>query len=235
MPKAPLHAVILAGGPGSRFWPWSTPASPKHALPLLPGGRSLFEDTVAWRNDQGAFSIRGNKAQIVNAYVFGNRRTDVLFMGNDNALLSSQVLGELPSVVANARLLGSLPATLRGVALQGQRNVVDNSTITGHLSVDGATGVDVTLGQSEEMLSTALVTNSVLGSKRPVVFGYPAFEKSYLLVQNAQTAEGRLDALLYRIDAETPPLSCGDAPALNSSFVAARCAFTGPEVFPGRR
>ena len=47
MPKAPLHAVILAGGPGSRFWPWSTPAAPKHALPLLPGGRSLFEDTVS--------------------------------------------------------------------------------------------------------------------------------------------------------------------------------------------
>ena len=41
-----LHAVILAGGPGRRFWPWSTPAAPKHALPLLPGGRSLFEDTV---------------------------------------------------------------------------------------------------------------------------------------------------------------------------------------------
>ncbi len=42
----PLHAVILAGGPGRRFWPWSTPEAPKHALPLLPGGLSLFEDTV---------------------------------------------------------------------------------------------------------------------------------------------------------------------------------------------
>ena len=42
-----LHAVILAGGPGRRFWPWSTPETPKHALPLLAGGRSLFEDTVA--------------------------------------------------------------------------------------------------------------------------------------------------------------------------------------------
>ncbi len=41
-----FHAVILAGGPGRRFWPWSTPQAPKHALPLLPGGLSLFEDTV---------------------------------------------------------------------------------------------------------------------------------------------------------------------------------------------
>ena len=41
-----LHAVVLAGGPGRRFWPWSTPETPKHALPLLPGGLSLFGDTV---------------------------------------------------------------------------------------------------------------------------------------------------------------------------------------------
>lgn len=42
-----LHAVILAGGPGRRFWPWSTAAAPKHALPLLPRGRTLFQETVA--------------------------------------------------------------------------------------------------------------------------------------------------------------------------------------------
>ncbi len=86
------------------------------------------------------------------------------------------------------------------------------------------------------MLSTALVANSVLGSKRPVVFGYPAFEKSYLVIQNTQTPNGRLDsALLYRIDAEAPPLSCADAPSLDGFVVAARCAFAGWEAFPGRR
>ena len=46
MPRPTLHAVILAGGPGVRFWPWSTPRTPKHALPLLPDGGTLFGATV---------------------------------------------------------------------------------------------------------------------------------------------------------------------------------------------
>ena len=49
-------AVILAGGVGSRFWPLSTPSSPKQLLPLVTK-RPLLVDTVrrlapsaiAWR------------------------------------------------------------------------------------------------------------------------------------------------------------------------------------------
>ena len=40
-----LHAVILAGGSGTRFWPLSTPARPKHLLALL-GPRTLLEETA---------------------------------------------------------------------------------------------------------------------------------------------------------------------------------------------
>src|SRR5262245_39249435 len=29
-----LHAVLLAGGPGTRFWPWSRAARPKPFLPI---------------------------------------------------------------------------------------------------------------------------------------------------------------------------------------------------------
>jgi mannose-1-phosphate guanylyltransferase len=41
-----LHAVILAGGSGTRFWPLSTPRRPKHLLPLL-GRSTLLEETAA--------------------------------------------------------------------------------------------------------------------------------------------------------------------------------------------
>lgn len=41
-----LHAVILAGGSGTRFWPLSTPRRPKHLLALL-GPRTLLEETAA--------------------------------------------------------------------------------------------------------------------------------------------------------------------------------------------
>jgi mannose-1-phosphate guanylyltransferase len=41
----PIWAVVFAGGIGSRFWPLSTPATPKPVLPLV-GGRPLIADTV---------------------------------------------------------------------------------------------------------------------------------------------------------------------------------------------
>lgn len=41
------YAVILAGGGGTRLWPASRRRQPKQFLPLAPGGRSLFEATVA--------------------------------------------------------------------------------------------------------------------------------------------------------------------------------------------
>ncbi|HEX3998687.1 MAG TPA: mannose-1-phosphate guanylyltransferase [Pirellulales bacterium] len=40
-----LHAVIMAGGSGTRFWPESRAAWPKQLLPLS-GTRSLIQDTV---------------------------------------------------------------------------------------------------------------------------------------------------------------------------------------------
>jgi mannose-1-phosphate guanylyltransferase len=40
-----LHAVIMAGGSGTRFWPESRAARPKQLLPIL-GGRPLVAETV---------------------------------------------------------------------------------------------------------------------------------------------------------------------------------------------
>jgi len=40
-------ALILAGGRGERFWPWSTPERPKQLLPLAHGGRTLLAATFA--------------------------------------------------------------------------------------------------------------------------------------------------------------------------------------------
>jgi mannose-1-phosphate guanylyltransferase len=40
------YALILAGGRGERFWPWSTPRRPKQLLPLARGGASLLAATL---------------------------------------------------------------------------------------------------------------------------------------------------------------------------------------------
>jgi mannose-1-phosphate guanylyltransferase/mannose-6-phosphate isomerase len=39
------YALLLAGGRGERFWPWSRPERPKQLLPLARGGASLLRAT----------------------------------------------------------------------------------------------------------------------------------------------------------------------------------------------
>jgi mannose-1-phosphate guanylyltransferase len=41
-----LHILVLAGGSGTRLWPLSRRSTPKHLLPLAPGGDTLLRSTV---------------------------------------------------------------------------------------------------------------------------------------------------------------------------------------------
>ena len=44
--NAPVYAMVMAGGVGSRFWPMSRRERPKQLLPLAGGERSLLRATV---------------------------------------------------------------------------------------------------------------------------------------------------------------------------------------------
>lgn len=60
-----IRPVILAGGAGTRLWPMSTAAVPKHLLPLI-GSSSLFEQTLERFADRDRFGppiIVANVAQ----------------------------------------------------------------------------------------------------------------------------------------------------------------------------
>jgi mannose-1-phosphate guanylyltransferase len=41
-----LHILVLAGGSGTRLWPLSRRSTPKHLLPLAPGGETLLRATL---------------------------------------------------------------------------------------------------------------------------------------------------------------------------------------------
>lgn len=43
---ADRFVLVLAGGRGERFWPWSLPERPKQLLPLASGGRTLIRATI---------------------------------------------------------------------------------------------------------------------------------------------------------------------------------------------
>jgi mannose-1-phosphate guanylyltransferase len=59
----PIRPVILAGGAGTRLWPLSTAARPKHLLPLI-GEETLFAETLARFGDHfAAVIIVANRAQ----------------------------------------------------------------------------------------------------------------------------------------------------------------------------
>lgn len=44
--KIPIYAVIMAGGGGTRFWPWSREKNPKQLLPII-SSRTMIEETVS--------------------------------------------------------------------------------------------------------------------------------------------------------------------------------------------
>jgi mannose-1-phosphate guanylyltransferase/mannose-6-phosphate isomerase len=77
-----LYAVILAGGSGTRFWPWSRELYPKQMLALL-GSNSLFQETLLRiqeaipppktfivTNERHAFDLKAQTTSIAPGYRF---------------------------------------------------------------------------------------------------------------------------------------------------------------------
>jgi mannose-1-phosphate guanylyltransferase len=87
-------AVILAGGSGSRFWPLSTPATPKQILPLA-GPQSTAEQTVA--RLEGLISRE--RVLVVTSAGLAPRLQQVLALPAANVLIEPRAASTGPALV----------------------------------------------------------------------------------------------------------------------------------------
>jgi mannose-1-phosphate guanylyltransferase len=87
-------AVILAGGSGSRFWPLSTPTTPKQVLPLA-GPQSLAEQTVARLDGL----VPKERILVVTGQAVSPRLSKVLGISAQNLLIEPRSASTGPALV----------------------------------------------------------------------------------------------------------------------------------------
>lgn len=87
-------AVILAGGAGSRFWPLSTPTTPKQVLPLA-GPRSTAEEALA--RLEGL--IPRERILVVSSRALGPKLQAALGLPSENMLIEPRAASTGPALV----------------------------------------------------------------------------------------------------------------------------------------
>ena len=87
-------AVVLAGGYGSRFWPLSTPSTPKQVLPLA-GSQSTAEQAVA----RLVGLIPKERILVVTGAALAPRLAEVLGVASVNVLVEPRAASTGPALV----------------------------------------------------------------------------------------------------------------------------------------
>lgn len=156
---APLFAVVLAGGVGSRFWPLSTPERPKQLLPLITDV-SMLSETI-----ERLVPLVG--------------RARVLLLTSER--LRDAILGALPSLAADQLLLEPRPAGTAAALTWAAAQVVarggaDARMVCVHAdwAIKDSARFRETLGRAAEIAATrdALATVGIVPTRPDPGFGY---------------------------------------------------------------
>ncbi|HZB97111.1 MAG TPA: sugar phosphate nucleotidyltransferase [Candidatus Sulfotelmatobacter sp.] len=89
-----LHVLVLAGGSGTRLWPLSREAQPKHLLPLGPGGTTLLRSTVERVLGLGAVHLVTTASQAVAC----RRELEGLVLGEEAFIVEPAARGTGPAI-----------------------------------------------------------------------------------------------------------------------------------------
>lgn len=177
----------------------------------------------SWNNREYGAYLNAANTGLVEPLFFGSQKGNVVLEGTNLRVRGGRILGK---VAADQRA-----APVGVIFKAGSNLVLDGVSLEGHRATGGLTPADVTLSLDTEEPVRAAIVNSVLGSQRPIIFGFPRNEGSQLEVRGYQ---GRADDnfLLYRVD--LPSTSrCSVEATRDLQIVANRCplpAGVSPEM-----
>jgi len=208
------HAVILAGGSGTRLWPASRQARAKQLLPIGPGGETLLAAAV-----RRARALAGDRVLIVTAdsQVEATREVapGVEILGEPAARNTAAAIGPAAAVIATRdpdAVIAVLPADQHVRDEPGLTRVLERGLATVEESdVIGTIGIMPT--RAETGFGYLEVGAATLGEPTPVLrfVEKPARElaESYLAtgryLWNAGIFFASARRLLTELDAHLPP------------------------------
>lgn len=111
-PKSPeIHAVLLVGGKGERFWPLSTPERPKQFLKIF-SDKTMVEETV---ERISSMIPKTNILYVLPPHLVGLLRETVKGIKHKNMVIEPEGRNTAPAIALAARALSHKPDAVMAV------------------------------------------------------------------------------------------------------------------------
>jgi mannose-1-phosphate guanylyltransferase/mannose-6-phosphate isomerase len=245
-----IHPVILSGGSGTRLWPLSRRAYPKHLLPLA-GERSLLQDTVLRVADGAHFAPPLLVSNEENRFLVGEQLHEI-GIAADAILLEPMGRNTAPAVTVAALALARADAKALMLVLPSDHVIADRAGFLAAVeraATAALAGGIVTFGITPHTPETGYgyIRSGDAVPSAPGCFKVARFvEKPDRKAAEALLAEGgyswnsgmflfRADAYLAEVERLAPDILAACRAALETSVADLDFLRLGHDAFAGAR